>query len=173
MWLTQNYGNIIWGVDGLIENERVIFETSKHYKYAVYPSGDVTKIWRGEIKRETPLNQYVDDGGLLVWVGKRKLYVKSLVANTFMPDQYGRGDVIKHINGNIEDCSVDNLLIEKRDFSLDNRSYTKVRVDGVEYKSIAAAERALFVSHGYLSKYFKGQVSGKIIEGRKVELVGE
>ena len=66
MRLIQSYGNIIWGVDGLIENERVIFETSKHYEYAVYPNGEVTKIWRGKIKRETPLNQYVDDGGLLV-----------------------------------------------------------------------------------------------------------
>lgn len=155
------------------EGQQVIFETSKHYNYAVYPDGNVTKIWRGEIPRETPLNQYTDDGGMFVWVGKRKIYVKSLVVNTFAPGRYGRGDVIKHFNGDIEDCSIRNLRIVKRDYSLDNRSYTKVLVDGIEYDSIAAAERALFVSHGYLTKYFKGQVAGKVLEGHDVRMVEE
>lgn len=155
------------------ESQRVIFETSKHYEYAVYPDGNVTKIWRGEIPRETPLNRYIDDGGVLVWIGKRKVYVKSLVVNTFMPGRYGRGEVIRHFNGDLEDCSVSNLRIVKRDYSLGNRSYTKVSVDGVEYDSIAAAERALFVSRGYLTKYFNGQVAGKALEGRDVRMVKE
>lgn len=154
-------------------SKKVIFETSRYYDYAVYDDGEVTKIWRGAIERETPLNKYVDDRGVLVWVGKHKYYVKSLVARTFKPNEYRQGYDIEFLDNDPSNCAADNMRIVKRDTSKDSRSYTKVMVDGVEYDSISDAEKALFVSHGYLTKYFKGQVAGKIIEGRKIELVEE
>ena len=157
----------------MIGSQKEIFETSRHYDYAVYDNGRVVKIWRGKIERETPLNQYVDDDGVFVWVGKRKYYIKSLVARVFRGDEYRQGHVIEFIDNDPSNCAMNNLKFRRRDNSTDKRSYTKVMVDGVEYGSISSAEKALFVSHGYLTKYFKGQVSGKIIEGHTVELVEE
>ena len=144
--------------------------TSKYFDYVVYDSGEVTKISVGEYQRELPLNQFEDSGGIYVWIGKNKHYIKSLVVRNFMEDVYWRGCVVEHIDGNIENCAVSNLRCVKRDTSSDNSVYTKVLVDGIEFDSIAAAERALFVSHGYLSKYFKGQVAGQAIKGHDVRL---
>lgn len=145
--------------------------TSKYFVYTVYENGDVTKVLRGEFKKETPLNRYEDNGGVFVWIGRSKCYIKSLVAKFFMGDVYNRGCVIEHIDGNPENCAVSNLRCVKRDSSSNNKKYTKVMIDGIEYDSIASAERVLFVSHGYLTKYFKGQVAGKALEGHDVKLV--
>ena len=151
----------------------IVFETSPYYDYVVYRNGNITKILRGENKVETKMRRYEDTGGIFVWIGRRKHYVKSLVARYFNLKDYRKGCVISHKDGDSQNCAFANLYCEPRDNSKDSRSYTKVAIDGVEYDSIAAAERALFISHGYLTKYFKGQVSGKILGDHDVKLVVE
>lgn len=150
-----------------------IFKTSKHYNYAVYSNGNITKNLRGEREKETPLNRYSDDNGVFVWAGKNKQYAKALVARYFMENKYNKGCVIEQIDGDIQNCSIDNLRCVKRDNSNDNKIYTRIMLDGIEYNSIAAAERVLFVSNGYLTKYFKGQVAGKLLEGHEVRVIAE
>lgn len=144
---------------------------SKYFVYKIYENGSATKTSTSEYKTEKPLNRYEDMNGVYVWVGRTKSYVKALVAKYFMTDVYKRGCVLHHIDGDRENCALSNLLCVKRDFGNDSKIYTKVELDGVEYDSIAAAERALGVSHGYLTKYFKGQIAGKIVEEHKVRLV--
>lgn len=147
-----------------------IFHKSANYIYTVYSNGKVSKTWQGAIPKETMCHQFKDDGGTFVWVGKKKQYIKVLVAKHFHSEKYKPSLIIEFIDGNDENCNINNLRIVKRDNSSKRKIYTKVWVDGVEFVSIAAAERALFVSNGYLTKYFKGKVSGAALEGHEVRL---
>ena len=151
-------------------DEKVI-KTSEYFTYTAYADGTVTKTSRGDYEREVPLNTYTDDDGVFVWIGKNKYYIKSLIARLFLGGEYKRGCVIEHIDGNPANCAAINLRCVKRNTSRANKMYTKVSLDGTVYDSISAAERALFLSHGYLSKYFKGQIAGKALDGREVILV--
>lgn len=154
--------------------ESKVIKTSKYFTYTLYDNGDITKTTNNvDFERESPLSQYEDENGIYVWLGKNKQYVKSLVARNFLEGDYWSGCVIEHLDGNANNCAADNLRCVHRDKSGDKKVYTKVSVNGIEYDSIAAAERALFVSQGYLSKYFKGQVAGKVIEGYDVKLMEE
>lgn len=149
-----------------------VIKTSKYFTYTLYDNGDITKTTNNvDFERESPLSQYEDENGIYVWLGKNKQYIKSLVARNFLEDSYWSGCVIEHLDGNANNCAADNLRCVHRDKSGDSKIYTKVSVDGIEYDSIAAAERALFVSQGYLTKYFKGQVAGQIVKGHDIQLV--
>lgn len=154
----------------MTDRKKATIEESRYLIYSVYNNGDVTKASVKDPDNERPLPRYKDGGGVYVWVGKKKLYVKRLVAKHFMNEV---GDRVECIDGNEDNCSVVNLRIGKRDYSSDRKIYTKVSVDGVVYDSISAAERALMVSHGYLTRYFNGQRSGKILEGHEIKIIKE
>ena len=148
--------------------ERATITKSRYFTYSIYDDGYATKTPNKDPENETLLPTYQDDRGVFVWVGKKKFYVKRLVAKYFME---GTGQTLEHIDGNEENCHVNNLRFVKRDMSKDKEINTKILVDGVEYGSMAAAERFLNVSKGYLTRYFKGQLSGKALVGHKIELV--
>lgn len=148
--------------------EKAIIKEGRYFVYAVYNNGSVTKTSVKDPENERPVLTYKDAGGVFVWIGKEKRYVKRLVARHFLQET---GKTIIHLDGDEENCAVDNLQFVKRDVSNDKKIYTKVVIDGIEYSSIAAAERALMVSHGYLTRYFNGQRSGKAFEGHEVRIV--
>lgn len=147
--------------------EKATITTSKNYVYNIYDNGDISRTSIKHPDVEKSLSKHKDCGGVYVWIDKSKFYIKWLVAKHFMK---GTGQAIEHIDSDEENCSVGNLRFAKRDMSKDRRTNTKVLVDGVEYGSMAAAERFLNVSQGYLTRYFKGQLSGKALGEHKVEL---
>lgn len=145
----------------------------ERYTYSVREDGAVIKCSR---KRaiETFAKPFLKKGCAVVKINHREYSLKQLVAQHFMKD-YRKGDCIETIDGDPFNCCIENLrAYTKRESGkrTGHRSRSHgVIVDGVDYRSVREAARALHVSYQTVLDYLGGSVKRSVLQGMNIERV--
>lgn len=114
--------------------------------------------------RETKAKVTYKKGKAFVYIGRLAYRLDSLVAKYFI-EGYHPNDIIEHIDGNEKNCAVWNLrIISRSDFAKKtcrNKLCKPVIANGVEYPSVSACAKALYVDEGTVHKRLNGIRTGE------------
>lgn len=148
----------------------LITETPSGKKYFIHTSGVVGVIYKNG--KERLLKGYIKKGCLVVKINNKVVKVKNLVAKEmFSVYIEGKHSVINK-DGNPRNCDCFNLKIldsktlGRKTGGLANLSKA-VSVDGVIYKSVRSASKALFCSYQTLLDYLSGKYKSSVLCGYK------
>ncbi len=131
--------------------------TGKMYSYSIREDGVVIATSRVHYV-ENRAKAYLRRGKATVKINQKEYTLKNLVAEHFI-EEYKPGDYVELIDGKPFHCAVWNLRLytqQEHGRRTGHRSRSQqVIINGVPYRSIRAAARALYVSYQTLLDYMR------------------
>ncbi|MCL2531573.1 MAG: hypothetical protein FWE40_05400 [Oscillospiraceae bacterium] len=147
--------------------------TGRVYIYTVREDGKAIKTSRKRYV-ESRVTPYLKRGHAVVKINGKEFTLKNLVAAKFHKD-YFAGAYVEVIDGNPFNCRVQNLRIYSQSEHGKRTGYRSgsqpVVVDGVKYRSVRAAAKALHCSYQTLLDYINGDAKHSVLAGVRVNCV--
>lgn len=145
--------------------------SGRRYSYSVCEDGTVLKTSRIHYV-ENKVTPYLKRGKATVKINQKEYTLKQLVARHFIKG-YQEGDYVEVINGDPFDCAAWNLRIYTQSEHGQRTGHLsrsqKVVANGVEYRSVRACAKALFVSYQTVLDYLSGNVKHSVLQGVSIE----
>jgi hypothetical protein len=142
------------------------------FSYQVCDNGAVIKTSRKHYI-ESEVKPYFRRGNVWVKINGKEYLLKRLVAEHFLglePDER-----VRIVDGNHFNCSVENLevlhMTELGERTGHLARSRKVKINGVEYRSVRECAKALHCSYQTLLDYMNGKIKHSVLQGMSAEYV--
>ena len=143
----------------------------KRFYYSVREDGAVFKTSKVRYI-ESRAAVYIKRGKATVKINQKEYTLKNLVARHFVPE-YCDGDYVEVIDGDPLNCSADNLRLytqAEHGRRTGHRSRSrKVIANGVKYRSVREAAKALYASYQTVLDYMNGRAKHSVLQGIIIE----